>query len=86
MLDAYHGMPREALVEPSTGSTTATNGRLGPMQAALLGEHPDPRLVQHLEDGPVGRQVDGVLARALAPAAASPRPAPSATGTASTTR
>ena len=29
MLVAYQGMPREALVEPSTGSTTATSARSG---------------------------------------------------------
>ena len=76
MLEAYHGMPREALVEPSTGSTTATSADAGPVHAALLGDHPDARLVEHLEDGPVGDQVDGVLPRPLASRAASPRPGP----------
>ena len=64
MLDAYQGIPREALVEPSTGSMTAIRVRSGTPKAALLGEDPDASPVEHLERGGVRHKVEGVLAGA----------------------
>ena len=61
----------------------ATSGRCTPLSSDTT---PMPGLLEHLEHGPVGGQVDGVLPGPLAPRAASPSTGASATGTASTAR
>ena len=61
-LVAYQGIPREALVEPSTGSITTTRGRSTPVGARLLGHDTEPGGVEHRHGGTVSGQVRPVLA------------------------
>ncbi len=64
MLVAYHGMPRAAFVEPSSGSSTASSGgepggRLG--QARLLAQHRAARPGQDADGNLVGDEIRSVL-------------------------
>ena len=56
------GCPRDALVDPSSGSTTTVTGALGMVPAALLAQHADARGDEHLDGRGVGREVAVVLA------------------------
>ena len=86
MLEAYHGnapgrrwWSRRRDRSPPPAATSGT------VHPALLGDHADPRLLEHLEDGPVGGEVDGVLPGPF-PRGRQSWTGARATGTASTTR
>ncbi len=58
---ANQGIPCAALVEPSRGSTTTSNGRSALLQAALLRQHADPRSPEDGQRRGVRGQVGVVL-------------------------
>ena len=64
MLVAYQGSRRQALVDPSMGSITATGPSPGSRPLSSLNT-PQPAGVQHPRASPVGHQIAGVLAGAV---------------------
>ena len=63
MLVANQGIRREALVEPSTGSSTARSGHLrgAVAEARLLAQHPEAGIGEHADGGRVRHEVGAVL-------------------------
>ena len=56
-----HGTPRDAFVEPSSGSTTTTGRSARALYPALLRQHREPRREEPIEARPVGIEIDRVL-------------------------
>ena len=61
-LVANHGMPRLALVEPSSGSTHHRDRPVGPVAPGFLRQHAHAGRLEHRERGRVGGEVAVVLA------------------------
>ena len=59
---AYHGIPREALVEPSTGSSTTITGRSGSREPDSSDMTPSPAPSRTAMAAGVGHQIRVVLA------------------------
>ncbi len=58
---ANHGTPREAFVEPSTGSTITTGAAASPVTPLSSESTAIPAAREHLETGLVGSDIEGVL-------------------------